>query len=191
MDAILGASYVFLIGGSRRTSSLEGIQRSLCRFFYFCSSGSYVKNRLLVTFAGLDTQDQTPFPYCSVMICCGVGQVFQSLGIQKRPFALSQGKASLDVQLENRHATRVLLMVILNIPQSKKFLRGPQHQSLELRTVQEIRRKWVFKARGMRSVLCVTLNCTWLLGYGLGARCIMLCVLTCIHPDYAMKHPGL
>lgn len=104
-------------------------------FFYFCFSESYVKNRLLVTFAGLDTQDQPPFPYCSVMNCCGDGQVFQSLGIQKRPFALSKGKASLDVQIENRQAMRILLMAIVNIPHSKKFLRGSQCQSVEPRTV--------------------------------------------------------
>lgn len=54
VDTVLVASYVLIIGGSRRTPFSRRNPVLPVQIFYFCSSGSYLKNLSFVTFTNLD-----------------------------------------------------------------------------------------------------------------------------------------
>lgn len=53
VDTVLVASYVLIIGGSRWTAFSRRNPGLPVQIFYFCSSGSYLKNLSFVTFTNL------------------------------------------------------------------------------------------------------------------------------------------
>lgn len=100
---------------------------------------------------------------------------------EKPFFALSKGKPSLDVLLENRQAMRFLLMTIVNSPQRKKFLKRSQFGAMCPELCAQEKGDVGVKSQ-KRAALCLLLNWICSLGYAVCAAML---------PDFAMKQSGL